>query len=163
MNNMKYITLTQGHRAIVDNLDFEYINQFKWYYSKGYAVRGIRRKTESGGYRNIMMHRLINKTPLGFETDHVNRDKLDNRRSNLRTASNSLNQFNAGIRKDNTSGFIGVSWYKTTGKWRAVISVKGKLTGLGYFNKIEDAIKARQIAERELGLELYDVLPITES
>jgi hypothetical protein len=147
---MKYIELTQGKRAAVDDEDFEWLNYWKWYYQKspngrgGYAARGIRDSRLPGGYLNVMMHRFINRTPDGLLTDHKNWNKLDNRRSNLVTATESQNRYNTPLRSDNTSGHKGISWYKQTSRWVAKASVGGKLRTLGYFTNIEDAVKARQ-------------------
>src|ERR1035437_132783 len=73
----------KGKFAIVDNEDYEFLNQFNWYMTdNGYAVY---RHLANGTKRTVRMHRLINKTPKGLVTDHINQDKLDNRKSNLRT------------------------------------------------------------------------------
>jgi hypothetical protein len=72
------------------------------------------------------------------EIDH--RNKLDNRRSNLRRATKQQQKGNEGLRRDNISGFRGVSRYKSTGKWRSQICINGKVTHLGLFlTKIEAA------------------------
>src|ERR1039458_7612826 len=109
---MKQLSLTQGKFALVDDEDFEYLNQFKWCYDgKGYAVR---RKPGPGSrnYGFIWMHRVVNNTLEGMDTDHINRDKLDNRRSNLRTASRTLNNHNRLPAINNVSGIRGVSFNK---------------------------------------------------
>ncbi len=65
---MKYIKLTQGKKVMVDDSDFEWLNQWKWQLSdNGYAIR--RYKT------TFRMHRLINNTPSGLFTDHINGNK----------------------------------------------------------------------------------------
>src|SRR3990167_10859282 len=80
---MKRIKLTQGKFAIVDNEDFEWLNQWKWHYnnSDGYAYRTkvFRRINGKQPKEHISIHRLINKTPKGMETDHINHNRLDNR------------------------------------------------------------------------------------
>ena len=145
------IELTQGKFALVDDVDFVWLSQFKWVFNNGYAVIS---KYAGGGSKNpkritIYMHRLINKTPEGFETDHVNRNKLDNRRINLRMASKSLNSINRGLRKDNTSGHKGVGWEKKRKKWYAAIMINQKSKYLGSFKAIENAILVRKEAERK--------------
>lgn len=139
----KKIKLTQGKYAIVDNDDFDKLNQWKWWVDyRGYAVRDV------GGRKNkkrILMHRLINNTPKGLSTDHINRNKLDNRRKNLRTVNQSQNLFNTGLPKNNTSGYKGIQWYKN--RWVARIKVGYKSIYLGRYIKLQHAIKARKEAE----------------
>lgn len=142
---MQYIQLSQGKHAIVDDADFEWLNQWKWCFDSGYAVRRL-------GVRKIKMHRLINQTPVGNDTDHINRNKLDNRRANLRTATRSENRFNSSLPSNASSGYKGVGIHSLTKKWRAQISVNGKRQHLGLFDTIDEAIKARRKAEQELGV-----------
>ena len=82
------IELTQGKLAIVDDEDFESVNQFKWYAIRGkttyYAQRSIQRK---GKRSSIYMHRLILDTPFDMDSHHINGNGLDNRRCNLRVCS----------------------------------------------------------------------------
>lgn len=70
------IPITKGFIAIVDSEDFYYLSQFKWYYNDGYAER-----KENG--KHVRMHREIKSVPENFLIDHINGDKLDNRKSNL--------------------------------------------------------------------------------
>lgn len=84
-----------------------------------------------------------------YEIDHVNRDKADNRISNLRDVSRSANLQNMPKPKNNTSGVVGVYLRKDSGMWRAVISVSGTLINLGHFISREDATAARKAAERK--------------
>lgn len=138
---MKKIKLTQGKYAIVDEEDFVWLNQRKWYFSDGYARR------KNGG-TPIYMHRLVNKTPEGIRTDHINQNKLDNRKANLRTAHGSINQRNTKIFATNTSGCKGVSWCKNISKWEAYIWKDNKKIGLGYSEDIKEAVKLRSNGER---------------
>jgi len=142
---MGKIKLTHGKIAIVDKDNFEWLNQWKWFCDRrGYAVR------DSGGRKNkkrILMHRLINKTTDGLSTDHINRDKLDNRKSNLRSVNQSKNCFNTGLSKNNTSGYKGVQWYKN--RWVARIKINYEDIYLGRFVNLENAILARKEAEDE--------------
>lgn len=99
------------------------------------------------------MHRLILSTEEGMDTDHINQNKLDNRRGNLRPLSRSFNNHNQGPRRNNTSGHTGVNWFKPAKLWRAYIkveSVSPKRIELGYFKTKEEAIKARKYAENKL-------------
>lgn len=94
------------------------------------------------------MHKLIMNTPKGMDTDHRNRNGLDNRRENLRITTRTQNNFNSGVHKNNTSGHRGVTWFKAAGLWRAYIGGVKTRVELGYFKNISDAIKAREEAEK---------------
>ena len=85
---MKAILLTQGKCAIVDNQDFNFINRWKWYFSGRYAVRGVWIDKK---VKIVRMHRVLLNIPSNKECDHINGDKLDNRRSNLRVCTRSDN------------------------------------------------------------------------
>lgn len=92
---MKKIPLTQGHFAIVDDADYEWLNQWKWRAKKAaylsYAARSVR---VNGKTETVYMHRLIMDCPKGKEVDHANRVTFDNRRDNLRICERSENQKN---------------------------------------------------------------------
>lgn len=140
---MKLIPLTQGKFAKVDDEDFEWLSQWKWKYDHGYAMR-----QEGGRFhrRNVYMHRRIMNTPEGMDTDHINCDKLDNRRKNLRVCEHFQNNANGRKRSNNTSGYIGVSWDKRKGMWVARIVVKTKQMVLGYFENPKEAALVRDDA-----------------
>ena len=133
----KEIKLTQGKVAIVDDADFKYLNQFKWYYCQGYAVRDD--TLENGKKIKILMHREVLQPKHELHTDHINQDKLDNRRSNLRECTPAQNNMNRGVQKNNTSGFKGVSWHKTNKKWYARIRIDRRRKHLGCFVSKEAA------------------------
>lgn len=140
---MKKIKLTQNRYALVDDEDFDYLNQFKWFVqSNGYAARDIGGRKDK---QRVLMHRLVNQTPDNLYTDHINRDRLDNRRSNLRAVTQSINGHNCKLSKNNKSGYNGIHWYKN--RWVAGIKVAYKDIYLGRYEKLEDAIKARKKAE----------------
>lgn len=131
---MKKIHLTQGKYAIVDDGDYEYLMQWKWYYNSGYAVRGANPK--------IMMHRVINCTPDELDTDHINQNRLDNRRCNLRNATRAQNCVNRKLQSNNTSGFKGVSWHKYHKYWVAFIIKDKKTLTIGRYKNKHDAAAA---------------------
>lgn len=81
------------------------------------------------------------------QIDHINRNRSDNRISNLREATNKQNLQNAGKYSNNTSGHTGVSWYKREFKWQAHIKHNCKKIHLGYFTNLEAATAARKAAE----------------
>ena len=144
---MKKLKLTKGRFAIVDDDDFDFLSQWKWSFNDlGYAVRFkyIGRVQGKPKYSPIYLHRVINNTPDGFETDHINRDSLDNRKENLRRATKSQNGRNKYADKRNTSGIRGVSFYSRTQKWRVRISVDKKELSFGYYENLEEA---RMVAE----------------
>lgn len=138
---MKQIKLTQDKVALVDDKDFDWLNQWKWYFdsSTGYATRKDPNK--------VYLHRLINNTPQGKQTDHINRDRLDNRRENLRTVTPTLNMQNSSTRNTNKSGFKGIWFWKQRNKWEVSITANYKKIHLGLFKDIKDAIEARRKGE----------------
>jgi hypothetical protein len=135
---MKYIKLTQGKQAIVDDEDFGWLNQWKWQTRKT-PINCYAHRTESR--RTIIMHRLIMNPPPEMQIDHINHDGLDNRRCNLRICTSSQNNRNQRPRKA-SSQYKGVSWYKDYGKWEAYIQENGKQKRIGYFNDEVMAAKA---------------------
>ena len=149
--SMKKIPLTHGKYAIVDDEDFEWLSKWKWHLSdSGYAHRTeyIRLGVNRYASKTIRMHRLINNTPHGLITDHINRKKLDNRRRNLRTADKSLNSLSRDKPRNNTSGHKGVYWESWTEQWRAELKVNCKKISLGRYDTIDEAIEARKAGEQ---------------
>ena len=139
---MKEIPLSQGKFTLVDDEYYCFLNQFKWYYCHGYAVRKSRDKP----HKNIYMHKVILGVPYGMEGDHIDRNRLNNCRSNLRVCTRSENIRNRSIQKNNKSGFVGVNLYKRINKWRACINVFGSQIHLGYFDDPVEAAKVRDAA-----------------
>jgi hypothetical protein len=147
---MKRIPLTHGKFALVDDADFDWLNQWKWRIKDRnrnvlYAVRNLSRTM---GEKEIFMHRTINETPDELFTDHINGDGLDNQRKNLRCCSKSQNGANRGGPKNNTSGFKGVVLIK--GKWVALIHRNKKVFYLGVFATPEEAAKAYDEGAKKL-------------
>ncbi len=83
------------------------------------------------------------------DIDHQNHKRNDNRWNNLRSVSRTENQKNRSMSHNNTSGFVGVSFYLKNSKWRAQITINGKRKHLGYFVEKIDAIKARKKANKK--------------
>lgn len=113
-----------GGTIIFDEDDRSIVGSHNWYVNKGgYAIHRTRKGT-------IRLHRLINNTPDGLDTDHINGNKLDNRRSNLRTVTRSQNMFNV----DRTN----VCWDKERNRWITHLGRKF----IGRYDTKEEAIKA---------------------
>lgn len=156
---IRLIPLTQKKFAIVDADDYEYLSQFKWFFHKGGISKTgafygyAERKQRIGGKDTaIRMHRVINKTPDGLYTDHVNGNTLDNRKINLRTATSTQNQMNRKSAEGSSSRFKGVHWNKTNKHWQARLKADGKERTIGTFKSEIDAAKAyNEVAEKEFG------------
>jgi len=149
---MKKIPLSQGKFAIVDDADFDWLNQWKWSAHKNRNTFYAGRKIRVGLKRKLLlMHRLILGLDFGDERqgDHINMDGLDNRRKNLRIATNAQNRRNRGKQANNTSGYKGVTWRKQRKKWQAHIQVKGKVKHLGYFTDPVEASEAYDSASQK--------------
>jgi len=144
---MKQIELTQGKIAIVDDCDYEWLSQWKWHYNsgRGYAARNSSRPNQ----KTLWMHHVIlEHAGIDFiHIDHIDRDKLNNRRKNLRPATLSQNQWNQKKYRNNTSGFKGV--YKNRNKWCAQIRVNGKRIHIGYFVDLKEAALAYNEAAKK--------------
>ena len=152
----KTIPLTQGKVAIVDEHNYAWLNQFKWYAEnhngRWYAARKVR--LSNGKWFTQYMHReIMGVTDPAVEIDHIalgSESGLDNRESNIRIATPSQNACNAGLRKHNTSGFKGVMWHKRAGKWSARIAANKKSIWLGLFNTAIEAAAIWNWAARRL-------------
>lgn len=143
------------YEVIIDDGDFDLISKYNgWRFCKvtGYAFKQkyiCKLPNGKEKYERILMHRLIMDCPKGMVVDHINRNKLDNRKENLRICTQSQNCFNSKLSKNNKSGFQGVSWLKCANKWHARIMVNRKTIYLGIFSELEDAIKARKQGEEK--------------
>lgn len=152
------IPLTQGQVAIVDAEDYEILSQYKWWaqydpHVKGhYAVTQIKRGPKD--WPRVPMHRMILGLTSGdpLQVDHIDRNTLNNRKSNLRRATASQNSCNRRQARPNKHGYKGVTWDSSRSKWKAQIRVKGKLITVGRFDEITKAAEAyREAAQRYQG------------
>lgn len=157
------IELTRGYSTEVDTEDFELLSQWKWMYgANGYAVRDEYLGKVDGKYqhRTVLMHRVILDAPNGLDIDHINHNKLDNRRKNLRIATRSQNRANVGTRRRLHGELpMGVTYNTSVrGKqpYGARVCQNGKSYFLGYFYTLEAAREAYLLKKRELFGEFAD-------
>jgi hypothetical protein len=128
---MKYIELTQGKQAIIDDADFNLLSRYKWGFNSRYA--------RNSNFQSMQSFLIDN--PNGLEIDHINRNTLDNRRSSLRLCSRNENLANREKFKNNKSGYKGVSWNKQYQKWCTQAQFKGKRL-IAYFDDVLEAARA---------------------
>lgn len=142
---MKRIELTQNQYTIVNDEDYEYLSQFKWYarkeYNNFYAARHL--KLGIRNYKKIRMHREIMKVTHNISVDHINGDTLDNRKENLRICSHADNMKNRKVlSKNNKSGYKGVYWNIKMNGWYVQICSDKNRINIGLFYDIIEAAKA---------------------
>lgn len=134
-------------KALIDIEDIEKVKDIKWHRTElqryTYYCKSNHSKWKS-------IHRLI----LGVDdenlvVDHINKDGLDNRKSNLRVCTNAQNLCNCKIPKNNKSGIKGVYWSNSRNKWAAQLTINNKTKLIGRFNTFEEAVKARLEAEEK--------------
>ncbi len=145
---MGVIKLSRGREAIVDDADYDLVNQHIWY---AYFNNGIWYAATYIDHKQVLMHRFL--MPGVALVDHINGDGLDNRRCNLRASTKSQNMANSPKRANPTSSrFKGVSRDKNSGKFRAYIYKDGKQITLGSFepDQEEDAARAYDAKAKEL-------------
>ena len=149
-----------GFKVIIDGDNYEFVASHKWSVNKwalehsGNTYFSTYIKELSGrNHTSTFLHRYIMgcSTGDGNHVDHINRNTLDNRRSNLRICNQSENNKNVGKRKNNKSGYKGVYWHKNRAKWRAQIKCDSSLFHIGYFLTKEEAA----IAYNNKAIELH--------
>lgn len=135
-----------GRNAVVDDDDYDKVKDITWCLdSYGYVV-SIKNKG-NGKYEKLSLHRVITEAQTGQIVDHIDRDKLNNTKGNLRFASVAENTRNTGPSTRNTTGYKGVRKYKD--KYSASITFEGKAEYLGAYDTPEDAAKAYNLKAEE--------------
>lgn len=135
------VPLSDGSFAKIDKDDKHIADRWNWSINdKGYAYRG--KSKGDGKAKNISLHREILGAKESETVDHINGDRRDNRKKNLRLVSMDQNAINRKLSSRNKSGFKGVSFRKDTGKWRACISKNGVLIRIGNYETKEQAARA---------------------
>lgn len=135
--------------ARVDRGDYEKVRPYRWWVVDGYACCSV---TVDGFKTTMLMHRFVMDVPNGDprEVDHVNRNRMDNRRSNLQITDRWGNEENHD-RSGLASMKRGVSFEKKTGRWRAQATYQGVYQHIGTFDTEEKAIAARMAWEERHG------------
>lgn len=148
---MATIPLTKGKSVVVDDADMDLVSKHIWK-----AHRATTKRENWYAYamidgRKVYLHRMLMNAPKGSDTDHIDGDGLNNRRSNLRVCSRSENNRNA-VRHPNKCGAVGVQFHRQHNLFVAFLWFGKRRKRLGYFKTLEAAIEARRsAAEREYG------------
>ncbi len=150
---MPTIELTKGRVTTVDEADYDFLMQWSWHWHNGYAKRGYR---DNGVRKGVFMHRALLGAQPPLFVDHINGDKLDNRRENLRLVTKLQNCQNIrSSRNQKKGGFKGVSLDAKRGKWCAYIRIpgparQGRSKYLGAYLTAVEAAMAYDAAAGEL-------------
>lgn len=148
---MKVKTFNKTTVFLIDDEDFTKVQSYSWFIdSKGHVI--ARKKLADTGAHKIRLHRLVmnvNSTSYPL-VDHINGNKLDNRKQNLRLCDYQTNAFNKHHQKTNTSGYRGVDFHKKTNTWRSRVCFKGARYCLGYFKTAKEAGESSEKKRKEL-------------
>jgi len=141
-DNYTILYTTKGKEILIDTEDLERVLQHTWSVSNSYPQAKINKKVER-------LHRFLMNPTEGKVIDHIDGNILDNRKNNLRICTYKENRQNSRRRKEGINQIMGVAKYKGYSKWRAYICTDGKTIHLGMYEAKEDAIKAREEAEKK--------------
>jgi hypothetical protein len=152
---MKYIKLATGENCLVDLVDYDYLNQYSWNRQRNLKRNKTDYAVTQGCKRTISMHMMVAiraNIKVTGTLDHINHNTLDNRRHNLRAATQSEQSMNTGPRCNSKSGYKGVYYHTkyTTKPWVAAISKNGKKYCLGNFKTLKEAVIAYNNKAEEL-------------
>lgn len=143
-----YKKQTEKCRVLFDLEDIEKVSTYKWAsHTKNKYVYGSP-NISKGHIKVIALHRLIMNPPQEMQIDHINGDKLDNRKCNLRICTTLQNNHNKHKRKKEYA-INGVRRHSQSGKYEAYITVNYKHICLGFFENIPEATRARLGAEQK--------------
>ena len=139
----------KGLKILIDDEDIERVSKYSINFgSNGYSVTSL---PIQGIRKMVYLHKVIlPDIPKGLMVDHINNNKLDNRKCNLRICTNQQNQWNQKKSIRGTSKFKGVNWYKLYSKWVAKIKFNGKKLHIGYFEDEIHAAMAYDLWAKEL-------------
>lgn len=145
-NSIVECTTNSGYKFLIDLDDLELVSKYSWSQTNNYLMTW-----DSELKRNIYLHQLIMGTHISRDkylvVDHINHQRSDNRRKNLRLVTYQQNSRNCSVAKRNTSGYTGVSWNIGKNRWQATIRIDGRLIMLGMRKELDDAIELRKQAE----------------
>lgn len=130
--------MSKGVTTLIDDEDIVKIKDYKWFRNDNGYARGYKHWKE----KYVYLHRIILDAAPGEQVDHINGNRLDNRRENLRITSQQQNTFNSGLKSNNKSGYKGVMLRKDTKRWSASITHNYKEIMLGCFDTKEEAAEA---------------------
>lgn len=149
-NNIVHVTLRSGEEMLCDVDDWERMKKYTWRTNLcGYASASINKKQKR-------FHVEIMGKKDGYVLDHIDRNKLNNQRNNLRFVTQQGNAVNSNLSKNNTSGIKGVGKDRKRKKWYARIMLNGKNIHLGYYDTIEEAAEARRKGEEKYFKPLFE-------
>lgn len=137
---MKFIKLTKGKKAVVDDDDYKILSQYKWLATNRYAARAENFYVDGKRKQKfIFMHRYVMNAPEDREVDHINRNTFDNRKKNLRVCTHQQNSFNHpgyGHR-----GITKVTNRPLNKPYCVRLMINGKNLYLGYYRTLKEAKK----------------------
>ena len=151
---MKKIPVGSSNFALVDDADYDWLNQYMWHINGGGYIQNDTKLSILSGIccsPISLMSRLILGLRLGDkrEADHINHNLLDNQRDNLRGCTRSQNQMNKKASSNKSSQFKGVSWSKWQKRWRVQITMDGKKIWVGFFENEKHAAHAYNLMAKK--------------
>jgi len=158
-HGVREIRMYGGRVALVDAADYDELSAYTWSVTMyGYAVRQF--VDADHAHHSVLMHRHIMRATPFQRIDHINHNKLDNRRVNLRFCTHAQNCKNRPHDGKNTSGYKGVSWSRNDKKWMAMITSDKETYYLGLHVNLRDAVLAYNNAARVLHGEFACLNPL---
>ncbi len=150
VDDQYYVGYTQsGDKFYFDKEDYDLVRQYCWCVdSQNGYLKTIDKINKTG---KLYLHRLVMGCQKGDGViiDHIDRNRVDCRKSNLRTVNTVQSAINKGIKTNNTSGKVGVSWHNACNKWESYITVNKERIRLGFYEDFDDAEKMRVEAEEK--------------